>query len=151
MDNNKRNQILDSAIADIRSQQEQDLVIDFDRAVEARRKEAIVIKYKGKEYKIPPETPQWYMNIVNRKIHELKSLNLEDMSEEEIMEKAEIDDKHNEQIFRRLFGDEFVDEYLNDNFVSMSVLNKELLNPILVKWGWKPAEDTTKKKKMKGS
>lgn len=141
--------ILDNALKEGRRQQEEELVIDFDSAVESQRKRAIKIKFKGKEYQIPPETPQWYMNIIARKLHEAKSVNFGELSEEEIIERLEINDRENEEIFRRLFGDEFVDEFLNDNFVSKSVLNKELLNPILVKWGWKPAVDTTQKKSLK--
>jgi len=141
-------EILDKAYNDIKSQQQEELVIDFDAAVEAQKKKSIKIKFRGEVYEIPPETPQWYMNIVNRKLHEVEALKTEGMTEGQLIERLEINDKQNEEIFRRLFGDEFVNEYLNENFVSVSVLNRELLNPILVKWGWKPAVDTTEKKSM---
>lgn len=140
--------VLNEAFDKFKAKQEQELVIDFDSAVEAQRKKAIKIKFRGNVYEVPPETPQWYMNIINRKLHETKSLNLDELSEEEIIDRMEISDQQNEEIFRRLLGDEFVDGYLNENYVSFSVLNNELLNPILVKWGWKPAIDTTEKKNM---
>lgn len=171
-------QILDNAFEQLRAEQEQELVIDFDQA--KRKVKPITVRYgkemyrskvwylicyiiswvyskpledcyKPKEYKIPGETPQWYMNIISRKLHEVRSLKFEELTEEELIEKLEIDDKHNEMIYRKLFGDEFVDRYLDDNFVSMSTLNDELLNPILVKWGWKPATDTTQKKSLKNA
>ena len=137
---------LDQAIASERKRQESDLVIDFDQAVEAQKEKAIKIKYKGKTYTVPGETPQWYMNLILRKLHETRNLDFSSMSEEEIIEKLEVSDNEHDDIFRRLFGDEFVDAYLHDNMVSKKMLTEKLLNPILEKWGWMPVEDTTEKK-----
>jgi hypothetical protein len=141
-------QVLNEAFNKFKAQQEQELVIDFDSAIEAQKKKAIKIKFRGRVYEVPPETPQWYMNIIQRKLHETKSLNFDALSEEEIIDRMEISDQQHQDIFSRLFGDEFVDEYLDENYVSMSVIHNELLNPILVKWGWKPAVDTTQKKRL---
>lgn len=138
-------QILNDAFEAGRRKQLDELVIDFDQAIESQRKKAIKIKYKGKMYTIPHETPQWYMNIIARKLHETRSLDFSQMSEEEIIEKLEVNDREHDEIFRRLFGDEFVDAYLSDNMVSRKVLTESLLNPILIKWGWMPAEVTEKK------
>ena len=170
-------QILDKALADERKRQEENLVIDFDQSIESIAKPPITITY-GKEmyrskivyyfflvlsyigfdlmdrcyrkkvYTVPGETPQWYMNIVLRKLHETKSLNFEEMTEEEIIEHTEVSDKEHDEIFRRLFGDEFVSRYLADNSVSKKVLTEGLLNPILKQWGWVPAIDTTEKKNL---
>lgn len=143
-------QILNDAFEAGRRKQLEELVIDFDQAIESQRKKAIKIKYKGKMYAIPHETPQWYMNIIARKLHETRSLDFSQMSEEEIIEKLEVNDREHDEIFRRLFGDEFVDAYLSDNMVSRKVLTEDLLNPILVKWGWMPAQ-VTEKKSLKNS
>lgn len=140
-------QLLDQALQSERNRQESELIIDFDQAVESQRKKAITIKYQGKEYSVPAETPQWYMNIVNRKLHEARSLDYANLSEEDIIDRLEVSDKQNEDIFRRLFGDEFVDAYLDDNFVSFTTLNQQLLNPILIKWGWKPSVEKEEFKK----
>lgn len=137
---------LDKALRDERKRQEEDLVIDFDQAVEAQKEKAIKIKYKGRVYTVPSETPQWYMNLILRKVHETRKLDFSSMSEEEIIEKLEVSDNEHDDIFRRLFGDEFVDMYLNDNMVSKKMLTDELLNPILKKWGWEPVKDTSQKK-----
>lgn len=171
-------QILDQALNQERQRQESELVIDFDQSISSIGKPPINIKY-GKEmyrskivyyfflmlsyvgidylhkcyrdkiYKVPGETPQWYMNIILRKVHQTKSLNFEEMTDEEIIEHTEVNDKEHDEIFRRLFGDEFVSKYLNDNSVSKRVLTEGLLNPLLEKWGWKPVKDTTEKKSPK--
>jgi len=138
-------QILDSAFDEIRDQQSTELVIDFDQAIESQRNKAIKIKYKGRVYTIPHETPQWYMNLIARKLHETRNLDLSLMSEAELIEKLEVNDREHDDIFRRLFGDDFVNAYLSDNMVSRKVLTESLLNPILIKWGWMPAEVTEKK------
>lgn len=136
---------LDQALNQERKRQETELVIDFDQAVEAQKEKAIKIKYKGKTYTVPGETPQWYMNLVNRKLHEARSLDYMNLTEAEVIDKIQVSDKQNEEIFRRLFGDEFVESYLNDNFVSYTTLNSQLLDPILEKWGWMPVVPTEKK------
>lgn len=142
-------QILDQALKSERSKQETELIIDFDKAVEAQKEKAIKIKYKGKTYTVPGETPQWYMNIVLRKLHEARSLNWEELTEEQIIDRLEVTDEQHDDIFRRLFGNEFVETYLNDNMVSKMMLTDELLNPILEKWGWIAVQDTTEKKNQK--
>jgi len=138
--------ILDDALKHGRQEQEKDLVIDFDQAIEEAKKNAITVKFKGKKHKIPAETPQWYSNLVNRKLAAIKGLDIASMTEEELLERAAISDEENEQIYRRLFGDEFVNAYLNDNFVNLKNFNDKLLGPILQAWGWAPVTDTTKKK-----
>ena len=138
-------EILDQALNKERKRQETELVIDFDQAVDAQKEKAIKIKYKGKTYTVPGETPQWYMNLVNRKLHEARSLDYMNLTEAEIIDKIQVSDKQNEEVFRRLFGDEFVESYLNDNFVSYTTLNSQLLDPILEKWGWMPVVPTEKK------
>lgn len=142
-------QILDQALKSERNKQETELIIDFDKAVEAQKEKAIKIKYKGKTYTVPGETPQWYMNIVLRKLHEARSLNWEELTEEQIIDRLEVTDEQHDDIFRRLFGNEFVETYLNDNMVSKMMLTDELLNPILEKWGWIAVQDTTEKKNQK--
>ena len=137
---------LDQALNQERKRQETELVIDFDQAVEAQKEKAIKIKYKGKTYTVPGETPQWYMNLILRKVHETRKIDFSSMSEEEIIEKLEVSDNEHDDIFRRLFGNEFVDAYLSDNMVSKKMLTEKLLNPILEKWGWMPLQDTTEKK-----
>lgn len=168
--------ILQKAYSDLKAQQETELVVDFDEAV--KQVKPIKIKYgkrlacsklwywicrvlgyvgidimdtcyEQRVFVVPGETPVWYMNIINRKLHEIKSVKLDELSEEELIERLEIDDNHNEMIFRRLLGDEFVDSYMADNFVSWKLLNDAVLNPILVKWGWKAVEDTSEKKSSK--
>jgi len=141
-----KSKILDDALKHGRAEQEKELVIDFDQAIEQAKKNAITVKFKGKEYKIPAETPQWYSNLVNRKLAAIKGLDVANMTEEDLLERASISDQENEQIYRRLFGDEFVEAYLNDNFVNLKNFNESLLGPILEKWGWAPMTDTTKKK-----
>ena len=141
-----KSKILDDALKHGRQEQEKDLVIDFDQAIEEAKKNAITVKFKGKKYKIPAETPQWYSNLVNRKLAAIKGLDIASMTEEELLERAAISDEENEQIYRRLFGDEFVNAYLNDNFVNLKNFNDKLLDPILQAWGWAPVTDTTKKK-----
>ena len=137
---------LDQALNQERQRQERDLVIDFDQAVEAQKDKAIKIKYKGKTYTVPGETPQWYMNIILRKLHESRRLDFSSMTEEQIIESLEVSDNEHDDVFRRLFGDEFVNSYLNDNMVSKAMLTDKLLNPILEKWGWMPVQDTSEKK-----
>ena len=146
--------ILDDALKHGRAEQEKELVIDFDQAIAQAKKNAITVKFKGKEYRIPAETPQWYSNLVNRKLAAIKGLDVANMTEEDLLERAAISDQENEQIYRRLFGDEFVEAYLNDNFVNLKNFNETLLSPILEKWGWAPikdASDTKKKEKTPGS
>ena len=138
----KLNQALDQE----RKRQESELVIDFDQAVEAQKAKAIKIKYNGKTYTVPGETPQWYMNLILRKVHETRNLDFSSMTEEQIIERLEVSDNEHDDIFRRLFGDEFVEAYLRDNMVSKKMLTDDLLNPILEKWGWMPVTDTTEKK-----
>ena len=137
---------LDQALNQERQRQERDLVIDFDQAVEAQKDKAIKIKYKGKTYTVPGETPQWYMNLILRKLHESRQIDFSSMTEEQIIERLEVSDNEHDDIFRRLFGDEFVNSYLNDNMVSKAMLTDKLLNPILEKWGWMPVQDTSEKK-----
>ena len=141
---------LNDALESERKRQEQELVIDFDQAVEAQKAKAIKIKYKGKTYTVPGETPQWYMNLILRKVDETKNLDFSQMTDEEIIDRLEVSDRQHDDIFRRLFGDEFVDAYLSDNMVSKKMLTEELLNPILEKWGWQPVTDTTEKKTNSG-
>lgn len=139
-------QKLNDALESELQRQEQELVIDFDQAVEAQKAKAIKIKYNGTTYTVPAETPQWYMNLILRKVHETRKLDFSQLTEEEIIERLEVSDNEHDDIFRRLFGDDFVDAYLSDNMVSKKMLTDKLLNPILEKWGWKPVEDTTEKK-----
>lgn len=141
---------LDQALNQERQRQEKELVIDFDQAVEAQKAKAIKIKYKGQVYTVPSETPQWYMNLILRKVHETRKLDFSSLTEEQIIERLEVSDNEHDDIFRRLFGDEFVDSYLRDNMVSKKMLTDELLNPILEKWGWMRVTDTTQKKTNSG-
>ena len=147
--------ILDDALKHGRAEQEKELVIDFDQAIQEAKKNAITVKYKGKEYKIPAETPEWYRLLINRKMAAVADVDVANMTEGEMMERANISNKENEDIYRRLFGDEFVEAYLNDNFVNLKNFNETLLAPIVEKWGWKPITDTTdttkKKEKTPGS
>lgn len=147
--------ILDDALKFGKEQQEKELVIDFDASVEEQKAKPIKVKYKGKVYEVPSMTPQWYTNLVNRKLARVKDLNVEDMSEEELIERLAISDEENEEIYRRLFGDEFVDQFMDDNWVNMKNFNDDLLYPILEKWGWAKPKDTTditkKKAKTHGS
>ena len=167
-------QKLDKALEQEKKRQENESVIDFDQSIESISKPPIHVKY-GKEqkywswvcfilsllglsewcyrdkiYTLPGETPQWYMNIILRKVQETRNIDFSKLSEEEIIEKLEISDNVHEDIFKRLFGDEFVETYLKDNRVSKKVLTEGLLNPVLEKWGWQPVTDTTEKKTNSG-
>ena len=144
-----KSKVLDEALKFGKEQQESELVIDFDASIEEAKAKPIKVKYKGKVYEVPSVTPQWYTNLVNRKLARVKDLRLEDMEEEEIIERLAISDSENEEIYRRLFGDEFVDEFLSDNWVNMKNFNDDLLYPILEKWGWARPKDTTELTKKK--
>jgi hypothetical protein len=125
---------LSKALNEEVKRQSESLRINFDKAIEEEKERSIVIEWQGKEYKVPDRAPEWLRLL--------------------IIANEELDDEQNEDIFRRLFGDEFADSLLHEvqvnNYVNMSVANEKLILPLINRWFGITAVDTTKKKKMQG-
>lgn len=133
----KNRDILRKAVEQERDRQSQELVIDFDAAIEEEKQRAITVRWEGKEYKIPDTPPEWFRLMILR------------FDGDRSME-GDI------EIMRRLFGEEFADK-LNkaseeSNWVNVRMANQKLMNPIINRWfGFDVDSDDAKKKKTPAS
>lgn len=123
--------ILQQAVEEEARRQGAALVIDFDQAFEEEKQKAIVVKWRGKEYKVPATPPEWFHLMTLRN-------------------EGNFSDQENDIVIRRLFGDEFADQMneagKRDNWLNMRMVNEKLIAPIIKKWYGEKLVDTTKKK-----
>jgi len=127
---------LEKAVQQEAERQSQELVIDFDAAIEEEKQRAITVRWEGKEYKIPDTPPEWFRLMILR-------FDGDPSMEGDI------------EIMRRLFGEEFADK-LNkaseeSNWVNVRMANQKLMNPIINRWFGFDVDGETKKKKTPAS
>lgn len=96
------------------------LIIDFDEAIEEQKAEAIVVKFQGEEFNLPPNAPAWLPLFINRHSGD----------------DGVVSDKHNLELVEKLLGKEFADKILeSSNFISFELVNTKILQPVMDQWG----------------
>jgi len=129
---------LDKAVQEYKQDQQEALIIDFDEAVAEERANAIIVKFDGQEFELPPKAPAWLPLFINR--HGQGKDN-------------ELSDKHNLEMIERLLGKEFASKIVNEdhNFVSFESVNDKILQPVMQHWGFSEAGNVKKPKKTPAS
>lgn len=99
-------------------------VIDFDNAVKKEREGAIIVNFDGKKYELPSKPPLWFP---------LEILRYTD-------KKGNIPENKLMEMMERLLGKEFAEKVREENFISVEVVEKNIFEPMMHKWGFKGAE-----------
>lgn len=139
--NEERLQYLDKQEEILKTHQEEDLLIDFDKAIEEHETllKPYLVKFNGKIFKVPREMPfdfsVFFFRFCYRKV---KGKVIMDIPEEKIIKFIEL-----------MFGNEMLQSLESGKTrVGMDFVFKELAMPIMKKWGYGVDEisDGTKKK-----
>lgn len=108
-----------------RSKKEQEaFVINFDKAVSKEKEQSIKLEYDGKTYELPATPPMWFPLEILR--HADK--------------KGNIPDDKMMLMIERLMGKGFAKKISEDNFISVSLVEKEIIEPMMKKWGFTEAK-----------
>lgn len=107
-------------ITDKEAKREQEnLVIDINEMLEEEKDRAIIVKWDGKEYRIPDRLPA---------LVKIQVMN----------EDGEVKINDHDFIFRKLFGDEFADKLESasedDPFWNDQMIAEKLMQPLFERW-----------------
>lgn len=117
-------ELLDKATKEQQRLEQDRLQIDFDQAVEEERAEAIEVKFNGQVYELPRRVPAWLPLFLNNHMDE----------------NGVVPDEKNLDMIEKLLGKEFANSIEDKNFVSLELVNENILRPVMKHWGM-PMED----------
>ena len=124
---------LDNKFNEIKRNEEKDLVIDFDKAVEEHynKSQKLKVKFMGKYYEVPSEMSFNFAMFFFR-----NCMRTDDQTGKTIFD---IPDSKIQEFIERMFGSDFLEalESCNNHKVTMSFVFKNLSMEILEKWGYK--------------
>jgi len=119
--NEERIKYLDEQCLELATNQEEMLVLDFDKAIEESKSEYFNVKLNNKIFKIPSSMPLGFATFFFRNCMHNESFDL--------------DDKDLEKFLDLMFGADFINEASIIN-VPTKILFEKMAMPILEKWGY---------------
>lgn len=127
----EKKRILEDETEKLKQKERENLIIDFDEALEEENADSIVVKFRGDEYEMPPNAPAWLPLFINKHMNG----------------SGVVEDKHNLELIARLLGDEFANKIIESgNDVSFEAVNNRILQPVMEHWGLSVQDDSGNEK-----
>jgi hypothetical protein len=137
VDNNERMALLDEKLDELRDEQEKDLLLDFDKAIEEKQGKPYTIKFKNEIYEIPCQMPFNFSTFFFRYCYKKQNGKVI----------IEVPEDRMIQYIELMFGKKFVNA-LEKSTVTVDMVFDDLSTTILGKWGYgidKKSNDMEKK------
>lgn len=140
MDNDKREGYLDEQLKKLADNQEAELLLDFDAALEEEQAKPYAVKFDGKVYYVPHEMPLAFATFFFRYCYKKNNGRvILEVPEDRMMQFIEL-----------MFGKEMLRALeVSKKAVSIRVVFDKLAGTILSKWGYNvqsPSSETSQKK-----
>lgn len=121
--------------------QEAELFIDFDKAIQENKKKSIIVNFLNKNYYLPIKMPFNFSTFFLRNcLTKEKGVTLVDIPDDKVLE-----------FIKLMFGEVFFKslEDSKDSGISLSLVFDKLVPPILKQWGYDTTKDKNIEKKTK--